>query len=365
MALDYIHIILLLICSFLLTYALVPRIIGVALYKRLMDKPNERSSHERLTPNIGGVAFYICLMISFYFLDHVDRYNSLPSFIPGITILFIIGLKDDLTVLSARTKFLSQILACLFLLFHYKFEIYSLNGFMGINYLNSYVAGILALFLMLSVINAYNLIDGIDGLASIIGLIIFILFGTIFFLANAYLLMGLCLVLIGSLSAFLRYNFSNRRKIFMGDTGTLVIGFVIAAMTIRLLSLPIDRLNMLKLIPANLPVVTASILIVPLFDMTRVFIIRILQGKGPFSPDRNHIHHLLIDKFEFTHVKASLTLGAFNLLFAGLFIYLSIFTHPHFLLIIFLISLLFLTLILAFIKKSDFFVATKEKSVKS
>jgi UDP-GlcNAc:undecaprenyl-phosphate GlcNAc-1-phosphate transferase len=365
MALDFVHILLLLIGSFVLTYILVPRIIGVALYKHLMDEPNERSSHERLTPNIGGVAFYICLMISFYFLDHVDRYNSLPSFLPGLTILFIIGLKDDLTVLSARTKFLSQIIACLFLLFHYKFEIYTLNGFMGINNLNSYVAGVLALFLMLSVINAYNLIDGIDGLASIIGLIILLLFGIIFYLANAYLLMGLCLVLIGSLSAFLRYNFSNRRKIFMGDTGTLVVGFVIAAMTIRLLSLPLERLELLKLIPANLPVVTASILIIPLFDMTRVFIIRIIQGKGPFSPDKNHIHHLLIDKLELSHVKASLTLGAFNLLFASLFIYLSIFTHPHLLLGIFLFSILLLTLLLSLIKKGFFFVRTKKKKTQS
>jgi UDP-N-acetylmuramyl pentapeptide phosphotransferase/UDP-N-acetylglucosamine-1-phosphate transferase len=363
MTLDSVHIILLLVCAFVLTYTLVPRIIGVALYKRLMDKPNERSSHERLTPNIGGVAFYICLMISFYFLDHVDRYNSLPSFLPGLTILFIIGLKDDLTVLSARTKFISQILACLFVLFHYKFEIYSLNGFMGINNLNSYVAGILALFLMLSVINAYNLIDGIDGLASIIGLIILILFGTIFFLAKAYLLMGLCLVLIGSLSAFLRYNFSNKRKIFMGDTGTLVVGFVIAAMTIRLLSLPVDRLDLMQLIPANLPVVTASILIVPLFDMTRVFIIRIIQGKGPFSPDRNHIHHLLIDKLALSHVKASLSLGAFNLMFASVFIYLSIFTHPHWLLTIFLSALLVLTLVLAYIKNGK--ILTKKKGTQT
>jgi UDP-N-acetylmuramyl pentapeptide phosphotransferase/UDP-N-acetylglucosamine-1-phosphate transferase len=359
MALFYI-LVLLPIGAFLLTDFLVPRIINVVKTKHLMDAPNGRSSHEEITPNMGGIAFYICVMISFYFLDYVDHYNSIHSIVPGLTIMFIIGLKDDLTVLSARVKLISQIISCLFLLSHFKFAIYSLNGFLGINNLNPYLSFLLALVIMLAIINAYNLIDGIDGLASIIGLIVFALFGAIFFLAGAYLFAGLSFIFMGCLSAFLLHNISKKNKIFMGDTGSMLIGFVLAAMTIRLLAFPLNILDNLGFIPANLPLIIASILILPLFDMIRVMIVRLSKGKSPFSPDRNHIHHLLCDKLHLTHVKTSLIMGAFNLLFASLIIFLSTFMHSFLLLAVFLFGISLFTLVLAYIKKAKFSFQVKE-----
>ncbi|MFA7272762.1 MAG: MraY family glycosyltransferase [Crocinitomicaceae bacterium] len=355
MKLDLTHILLLLLGSFFLTYFLIPKIISVARYKRLMDSPNERSSHKRSTPNLGGIAFYITIMLSFYFLDHVDRYNTIPSMLPGITILFIMGLKDDLTVLSARTKFGSQIIASLFLVVHYKFEIYGLNGFMGIQSINPYLAAFLALFLMIAIINAFNLIDGIDGLASIIGLIIFVLYSILFFLTHSYFIFGLCMVMIGSLAAFLRYNFSNRMKIFMGDTGSMLVGFIIAAMSIRLLSLPKQEILHLPFRAENVPFVAAAILIVPLYDMTRVFIIRLLNKKGPFHPDRNHIHHLLIDQFHFSHAKASIMLGVFNVLFLLFFHYLSIHFSVYVLTGVFLTTLALMSWLLHVLKRTQRF----------
>jgi UDP-GlcNAc:undecaprenyl-phosphate GlcNAc-1-phosphate transferase len=321
MTLSLFKISLLLIGAFVLTYVVIPKIIGVAHFKRLMDQPNARSSHTNITPTLGGIAFYISIMLSFYFLDSEDQFNIIPSLLPGLTILFIMGLKDDLTVLSVYKKFFAQILASLFLLAHPKFEIYTLHGFMGITHLNSISSGIIALFLMVAIINAYNLIDGIDGLAGIIGLIIFILFAGFFFISKSNLSFGLCLVMIGTLAAFLRYNLSSTKKIFMGDTGSLLVGFVIAAMTIRLLSLPSEGLVAVPFRAENIPFIAASILIIPLFDMTRVFIIRIAQGKGPFSPDRNHVHHVLIDQLGMSHAKASVFLATYNLLFMAVFFY--------------------------------------------
>lgn len=311
-----------------------------------MADSNERSSHSESTPNLGGISFFITIMLSFYFMDSMDKYNIIPSLIPGLTILFIIGLKDDLTVLSASTKFLSQIVASLFLVAHYKFEIYNLYGFMGITSLNPLLGVFIALFLMVAIINAYNLIDGIDGLASIVGIIIFFLFSFFFFQAKSYFILGLCVVMMGCLAAFLRYNFSRKRKIFMGDTGSLIVGFVIAAVTIRLLSLPPEGLNLMPFHKENVIFVVGSILIIPMFDMTRVFFIRIRQGRGPFSPDRNHVHHLLIDKFNLSHGKASIIIGIFNVCFTALFMFLSANFSVIFVALFFVLALILMSLFL-------------------
>lgn len=337
--------------AFTLSYALVPKIILVAKYKKLMDNPNERSSHGTATPSLGGIAFYVSIILSFYFLDSWDRFNTIPSLLPGLTILFVIGMKDDLTVLTPRTKFLSQVAACLFLLFHFKFKMHSLNGFVGIEHLHSYVSLGLALFLMLSIINSYNMIDGIDGLASIVGFICFGFFGYLFFTAKAYLPFGLCLVIMGALAAFLRYNTSHKMKIFMGDTGSMIIGFMAGAFAIRLLSLPEESYQYLPIKLSNMPMILAAILIVPLYDLSRVVIIRMLQGKGPFSADRNHIHHLLIDRYALSHIKVSLLLGIFNTIFALSFISLSFYFKARVLLVVFLLSIAIITFILYVIKK--------------
>ncbi len=337
--------------SFVLSYALVPKIILVAKYKRLMDKPNERSSHATATPSLGGIAFYVSIILSFYFLDSWDRYNIIPSLLPGLTILFVIGMKDDLTVLTPRTKFLSQVAACLFLLIHFKFKMHSLNGFVGIDHLNAYVSFGLALFLMLAIINSYNMIDGIDGLASIIGLVSFGFFAYLFFLSKSYFPFGLCLVIMGSLAAFLRYNTSHKMKIFMGDTGSMIIGFVAGAFAIRLLSLPEESYLDLPIKISNMPVIIGAVLIVPLYDLSRVVIIRLINGKGPFSPDRNHIHHLLIDRFSISHIKASIILGVFSLLIGVLFIYLGFYFKARILILFFILTLLLMTLVLYLFKK--------------
>lgn len=329
------HISSLALGALLLGLILIPKISGVVKYKQLMDDPNERSSHELATPNLGGIAFYIVLVLSFYFSHPFDEGNVMISILPGLTILFVVGLKDDLVVLSPISKLIAQILAASFLVFHYRYSIDTLHGFMGIENMNQYVAGPLGVLIVVAVINAINLIDGIDGLATTVSIIMFAIFGSLFYFAKEPFMLLICATMIGVLIAFLRFNLSRDQKIFMGDTGSMILGFLIGAMTVRLLALDKEVLETLPFQHENLPYVVAAILIIPLFDTARVIAIRILRKKSPFSPDRSHIHHLIIDYYQVSHRRASFFIGVANFLFILLFAFLAMRTTQWELLIIF------------------------------
>jgi UDP-GlcNAc:undecaprenyl-phosphate GlcNAc-1-phosphate transferase len=312
--------------AFLLTFFTIPKIIKVVEFKSLMDDPNNRSSHLKRTPTLGGISFFYTLIFALFFLREWDIHDEAIFFVPGLTILFIIGLKDDLVVLSPYTKLAAQILAIGFIMLNESFRIYSLNGFLGIHEIPFWIFYLAGVFVMLTIINAYNLIDGIDGLAAIVGIVILMIYTTIFYLTNEYFYALICLTLNGSLIAFLGFNFSNTRKIFMGDTGSLMIGYIISILTLKFLALKPEAYSELPFLLESAPIIAISILIVPLFDTARVFTIRLANKKGPFSPDRNHTHHILIDYWGMSHKKASLIIGAFNLLFAFLFIVLASFS---------------------------------------
>ena len=315
--------ILLFLGSFLLTYLTIPKIIGVVEHRRLMDDPNKRSSHSTRTPTLGGVAFFYTLIFTLFFIRGRDAFDEAMYIIPGLTILFIIGLKDDLVVISPGTKLLSQAFAIAFILTNPSFTILSLNGFLNINEIPYYLYLIIGGFIMITVINSYNLIDGIDGLASIVGIVILMIYTTIFYLTEEYFFALLAIALNASLMSFLGFNLSSDKKIFMGDTGSLMVGFIISILTLKFLALSPAAYTDLPFLLENAPLIAISILIVPLFDTARVFTIRIANNKGPFSPDRNHTHHVLIDYWGLTHKQASFIIGCFNLLFVTLFIVLG------------------------------------------
>ena len=313
--------------SLLISYYLIGKVRAVVIFKELLDNPNERSSHAASTPNLGGIVFFIVLMLSFYFTSPYDTSDTVTSIIPGLTILFIVGLKDDLVVLAPLSKLIAQIAAALFLVFHFKLNIENLHGFMGIENMPSYIAAPIGVLIVVSIINAINLIDGIDGLASTVGIIMFAVFAGLFYFAGNLFLVLTCVVMIGTLLAFLRFNLSQTKKIFMGDTGSMIIGFMLGLMTVRLLALDVEKLAKLPFHYENLPFVVAAILIIPLFDTARVFTVRILKKKSPFSPDRSHIHHLIIDYYKISHRRASFFIGVANFLFIALFSFLAMRTN--------------------------------------
>ncbi|MNK52460.1 putative undecaprenyl-phosphate N-acetylglucosaminyl 1-phosphate transferase [compost metagenome] len=313
MSVPLIHGIIALILSLLATLYLVPKIIKIVRYKKLMDAPNKRSSHSTATPSLGGMAFFIVLMLSFYFNHQYDIYGVSSSIYPALTILFFLGIKDDLVVLSPITKLIGQTVASFFILMNPKFRIDSFHGFFGIEEINPWIGIGVGCFIMLAIINAFNLIDGIDGLASSIGIVVFSAFAVVFFMSERYFFGITSLVMVGILTGFLFFNLSTRNKIFMGDTGSMLIGFMVGIMSIRFLALDDASLSKLSFNAIDVPIVLVSFIIIPLFDTARVFSIRVMNGKSPFSADRNHLHHVLIDAFKISHRKASFYIASVNI----------------------------------------------------
>ena len=286
-------------------------------------------------------------------------YNEAVYIIPGLTILFIVGLKDDLVVLSPGSKLMAQALAVSFILANESFTIFSLNGFLNINDITYYLYLAIGMFMMIIIINSYNLIDGIDGLASIVGIVILIIYTTIFYSAQEYFFALLSITMNAILMAFFGFNISSHRKIFMGDTGSLIVGFVISILTLKFLALKPEAYESLPFLLENAPLVAIAILIVPLFDTARVFTIRIVNKRGPFSPDRNHIHHVLIDFWGLSHKQASFIIGCFNLLFVLLFIILGSTTKNIWMVMILVGSVVILGYI--FFKYNYSFATLKQK----
>lgn len=309
--------------SFLLTYLTIPKIIRIVEYKRLMDNPNNRSSHIAKTPTLGGVSFFYTIIFVLFFIHGRDSLDEAIYIIPGLTILFMIGLKDDLIVISPGAKLIAQVFAVAFILVNPSFTIHSFNGFLNIFEIPYYLYLAIAGFIMITIINSYNLIDGIDGLASIVGIVILMIYTTIFYTTGEHFFALLSISLNACLLAFFGFNISSERKIFMGDTGSLIVGYVISILTLKFLALTPDAYVGLPFLLENAPLIAISILIVPLFDTARVFTIRIANKRGPFSPDRNHTHHVLIDFWGLSHKQASFIIGCFNLVFVVLFIVLG------------------------------------------
>lgn len=300
------------------TYFLIPMIIDVAKRKKLMDVPNNRSSHVDVVPRLGGFAFAACFLFGVYFLRNYGFENARISIVTGITLLFVVGIKDDLVSINSLTKLIAQMIACFFIISDSSFHITTLHGFLGIHEINPALSFTIVTLFMLTVINAINLIDGIDGLAASVSIVVLILYGFMFLYMRQFFFLGLCVIGVGTLLGFLRYNICNKcssrgKKIFMGDTGSMILGFMIALMTIKILSNEVSVLQRLPFQVGNLPVLFGIILFIPLFDLTRVFTVRIINGQKPFSADRRHMHHIIVDHLKISHRRACFVLMTINI----------------------------------------------------
>ena len=205
-------------------------------------------------------------------------------------------------------------------MFQPDFRILSLHGFMGVYEIPIAVSVAGSMFFLLALINAFNLIDGIDGLSGITGIIIASFYSFVLFKLGYYFYLSISLATIGTLLAFLRFNFSIKRKIFMGDTGSLVIGLVLGLLTLKLMAVGDAAHNSLSFNRSQLPLFLAGVLFIPTLDTIRVMLLRFTKGVSMFKPDRNHIHHILID-FGFSHRKASFCIGFINFLVASIMFY--------------------------------------------
>jgi UDP-N-acetylmuramyl pentapeptide phosphotransferase/UDP-N-acetylglucosamine-1-phosphate transferase len=297
--------------AFTIAFLAVPPVIRVSSIRRIFDEPDERKLHKDAIPSLGGVAMFAAIFFSIVFWSDDINFEQLRWMILPLFIIFMQGLKDDIVAISAVKKLIGQLIATSIMVFWGKLYIDDLNGFLGIHQIPMVVGVALTLFTVAVIINSFNLIDGVDGLAGTIGVVATVTFGTLFFIGHHYSLALISFVVTGALLGFLWYNFSPA-KIFMGDGGSLVIGMVLGILCIRFLNSEITLVA--DHLPLATPSIAIAILIVPLTDTLRVFILRMMEGRSPFSPDRNHLHHMLL-RLGFNHRQVALTLGGVNMCF--------------------------------------------------
>ncbi|MBL0048591.1 MAG: undecaprenyl/decaprenyl-phosphate alpha-N-acetylglucosaminyl 1-phosphate transferase [Bacteroidetes bacterium] len=297
----------------------IPSLIKVAELKNLFDDPEEfRKHHKHKTPTMGGIMIYAGTLFSWslWFPSHtIIIYNFI---IATSLVLFFVGVKDDIFGTAAIKKLLAHLLVAMILVLMANVRITSLHGILGVNEIPEWASIFLSIFTIIVIVNSFNLIDGVDGLAGSIGFVGALSFGTWFHVAGDHSMAVLAIALAGGLLGFLWFNFSPA-KIFMGDSGSLVIGMFFAVMSIRLIEFDQSKLFS-PLSEISRPVFAIAVLIFPLFDTLRVFIIRIAKGISPFTADRNHLHHRLLD-LGFNHRQTVFALVAVNALIISLAVY--------------------------------------------
>jgi UDP-GlcNAc:undecaprenyl-phosphate GlcNAc-1-phosphate transferase len=297
--------------STILTLLAIPSILHVARERHLYDDLGSfRKHHDHGIPRLGGIAIFVSFTITSLLFGFADK--SLPTnyLLGACIILFAMGLKDDLTGVNSSTKFLMQFIVGAILVVLGNVRITSMYGIFGIYDLSYTLSIILSILVITLIVNAFNLIDGIDGLASATGIIANCTFAGLFVYMRQYELAIVALAMVGAIAGFLKYNLSPA-KIFMGDTGSLLIGLISAVMAIKFIEL--NKFSGGKLPDVfSAPALAVAVLIGPVFDTLRVFTIRIANGKSPFSADRNHIHHRIL-MLGFTHIQTTIILAGFNI----------------------------------------------------
>lgn len=297
--------------SFVITFLAIPVIIRVAESKKLFDVPDNRKIHEASIPSLGGLGIFAGFVMAYLLCISLGVNPEFQYFLAAALIMFFFGLKDDILIISPFKKFVGQLIAASLIIHKGGMQIDSMGGFFGVYQMPEMFSLALTYFTVLVVINSFNLIDGVDGLAGTLGVLASSLFGFYFMKAGmtAYAVMGFALA--GSLASFLIFNYYPA-KIFMGDTGSMLIGLVNAVLVVKFISVAQDGSATVPLDAT--PGIAFTILLIPLLDTLRVFSIRIFHQRSPFSPDRNHIHHLMLRK-GWSHNTITGTLATSSILF--------------------------------------------------
>ncbi len=295
-----------LVISIVLTGVLIPKILLISFRKNLFDVPNSRKIHTSTVPRLGGLAFMPSIFFTIAVLVGLNRLMLTNLHVPyfvfnpvtlcfgmcAVMIIYLVGIADDLIGVKYRAKFAAQVIAALFIV-STGMWIHNLDGFLGVYYLPEWVGVPLSVLVIVFIMNAINLIDGIDGLASGLSGIAFILYAVVFYMAGQIIYAIACCAILGTLIPFFYYNVFGdakiNKKIFMGDTGSLTTGLLLSFMAFHICNMRIPQLWHYDMF-----VVAFSSLIIPCFDVLRVFGNRILHHHNPFTPDMTHIHHKLL-----------------------------------------------------------------------
>lgn len=320
----------------IVSWFLVPRILFIAFQKKLFDVPDSRKIHTGIVPRLGGVTFFpvfvLVFMMTFAFMSsfcdsvktliNTDVVAECSLLICGMTIIFLVGIGDDLVGVSSNKKFMAQILAATFIPLS-GFWINNWYGLFGVYELPVWIGMPFTVFVTVLITNAINLIDGLDGLASGLCMIALLSIGGVFFMDGVWIYALIAAIMLGNVLVFFVYNVFGstlrRTKIFMGDTGSLMLGYVISFILIRYVFCE----HGITAGHEGRFMIALSLIFVPIFDVLRVMIVRVRKGVSPFLPDKNHIHHKFL-AVRFTKTQTLCSILFIDLLHIGVTILLLV-----------------------------------------
>lgn len=296
------------LCAVIWIYS---RCLYIAKLKNIVDKPDARKLQDRPVPIMGGIAVFFGIIVSMVVAGLFVERAPLTIVVLGMVVMLYIGTIDDIIGLSPRLRFFFEIAVTLALIYVGGFRLSSLEGLWGVRELPDWFSLLLTIVASVGIINAVNLIDGVDGLASGSCIVASTIFGAMFLVAGDYSFAALAAASAGALIPFFLHNvFGRETKMFIGDGGTLLMGFVMSVFVMRILQEDFwfDRTEY-----GNMGMVAfvLAILAVPVFDTLRVMSVRIARGGSPFRPDKTHLHHILID-LGFSHLKVTFAVLLMN-----------------------------------------------------
>ena len=297
--------------SSLITFVSIPPIVRIAKVKGLVDIPNSRSSHKEPVPSFGGISLFASAVISWIIFAPSESSSIMIYMIGGLLIIFFLGLKDDIFSLDPMKKLLGQVVAASIYILFSREILPGFFGFLEISHLPPMAGYVATLLVFLVLINGFNLIDGVDGLASGIGILCLLLFLVVFLVTGDQFMAIISFGLVGGLMVFFIYNvFGRTNKIFLGDTGAMILGFMVSVFVIRIVR-RMSGTEFPEFLGCN-PAVVLAVIIIPVFDTARVFLLRLIDGKSPIEPDKNHIHHRLLD-LNLSHIVTTTVLVTLNI----------------------------------------------------
>lgn len=315
---DAIRLIAATIFAFAIGWTFRKQLFLIAVRNKFFARTSRRSSHQGHIPTVGGCIIFLSFICSFLLFSQLGKVPSFQYALLGSMITFFVGFYDDLTNISPLKKLFGEIVAVALLVFGGNFFFSNMHGLFGAQIIPPTLGIALTFIIFIGLINAMNLIDGVNGLASGIMMMDCMAFGTWFYLIGMNEMAILCGILIGSIAPFYVYNvFGTRSKMFMGDSGSLVIGFLLSYIVIQFCETDLLS-NSSNHLQIAAPGAAFSIMAIPVLDTIRLMGFRWMHGKSPFFPDKNHMHHKLLLIYNGNHIKVSSTMLLFNLLFIGI-----------------------------------------------
>ncbi|WP_018475981.1 glycosyltransferase family 4 protein [Echinicola pacifica] len=297
--------------AFFIGVIVTPLLIFLIKKGNILDKPGGRKIHKYSVPSMGGIAIFMGICGGILLWLNYSQLIEIRFFLIGLTIMFMLGLRDDIVELTAYQKLIGQLIAITTVVVLGDVRFHSFYGFLGIEELPLWFSYVFTVFAIIGLTNAFNLIDGLDGLAGSLSVISFVVLGTWFISVGSVTYGFIAFTYAGAILSFLMYNW-HPAKIFMGDTGSLVLGFSLSVMCVKFVevngSLPLNSFTF------NAPfAAAAAFMIVPLYDTLRVFIKRAKKGKSPMAADKSHVHHFLM-RMGFRHDQVAFILGSVKIL---------------------------------------------------